>query len=270
MRNCYNRNPNFGLPYIILTAIFFFLQEDECELNFTKLLILSNTLGRKMLVCAFDTLLRNVGFCSLVNFLSNATIQDRIKILLRKGIRMESSLLLRLATFYHHNRPETNKIVPKDLVVTDLDDRILWTLFSNIPTLATEIYAKGRKDIRIAMAKIVILRELMTEDTVFQTSNEEFRVVWENMPVAIETLAKYCQINVNVARVFEQIMCITSDSLCSTGQSKITVSKDPFFYHTIHYCGWLNFRWVPIFVVFVEGPIHKFLYPRISDFLYEL
>ena len=35
------------------------------------------------------------------------------------------------------------------------------------------------------------------------------------------------------------------------------------------YGGWLNFRGVPIFVVFVEVP-HKFKYPRISDFLYEL
>ena len=24
------------------------------------------------------------------------------------------------------------------------------------------------------------------------------------------------------------------------------------------YCGWLNFRGVPIFVVYVEGPIHEF------------
>ena len=35
------------------------------------------------------------------------------------------------------------------------------------------------------------------------------------------------------------------------------------------YCGWLNFRGVPIFVVFVEGAIHEFQYQRISDFLYE-
>ena len=35
-------------------------------------------------------------------------------------------------------------------------------------------------------------------------------------------------------------------------------------------CGWHHFRGVPIFVVFVEGPIHEFLYPRISNFLYEL
>ena len=26
----------------------------------------------------------------------------------------------------------------------------------------------------------------------------------------------------------------------------------------IRYCGWFNFRRVPIFVVFVEGPIHEF------------
>ena len=38
----------------------------------------------------------------------------------------------------------------------------------------------------------------------------------------------------------------------------------------IYYCGWLNFRGVPIFVVFVEGPSHEFQNPRISDFLYEL
>ena len=36
------------------------------------------------------------------------------------------------------------------------------------------------------------------------------------------------------------------------------------------YCGWLNFRGVPIFVVFVEGPIHEFQYQRIDDFSYEL
>ena len=36
------------------------------------------------------------------------------------------------------------------------------------------------------------------------------------------------------------------------------------------YCGWLKFRGVPIFVVFVDGPIHEFQYPRISNFLYEL
>ena len=33
------------------------------------------------------------------------------------------------------------------------------------------------------------------------------------------------------------------------------------------YCGWLNFRGVPIIM---EGPIHEFQYPRIGDFLYEL
>ena len=32
------------------------------------------------------------------------------------------------------------------------------------------------------------------------------------------------------------------------------------------YCGWLNFRGVPIFVVFVEGPIHEFQCQRNSDF----
>ena len=38
----------------------------------------------------------------------------------------------------------------------------------------------------------------------------------------------------------------------------------------IKYCEWLYFRGVPIFVVFVEGPIHEYKYPRIGDFLYEL
>ena len=36
------------------------------------------------------------------------------------------------------------------------------------------------------------------------------------------------------------------------------------------YCGWLKFRGVPIFVVFVEGPNHEFQYPRNGNFLYEL
>ena len=36
------------------------------------------------------------------------------------------------------------------------------------------------------------------------------------------------------------------------------------------YYGWLNFRGVPIFVVFVVGPIHEFQYPQISNFVYEL
>ena len=35
-------------------------------------------------------------------------------------------------------------------------------------------------------------------------------------------------------------------------------------------CEWFNFRGVPIFVVFVEGPIYEFKYPRNSEFLYEL
>ena len=35
-------------------------------------------------------------------------------------------------------------------------------------------------------------------------------------------------------------------------------------------CGWLNFRAVPIFVVFMEGTIHELQFPRISDFLHEL
>ena len=36
------------------------------------------------------------------------------------------------------------------------------------------------------------------------------------------------------------------------------------------YCGWLKFRGVTIFVVFVEGPIHEFQYPRNGNCLYEL
>ena len=36
------------------------------------------------------------------------------------------------------------------------------------------------------------------------------------------------------------------------------------------YSGWLKFRGVPIFVVFMEGPIHEFKYPRNFNFLYEL
>ena len=42
------------------------------------------------------------------------------------------------------------------------------------------------------------------------------------------------------------------------------------FYKNHNYCRWLNFRGAPIFVVFVEGPIHEFEYPWISDFQYEL
>ena len=38
----------------------------------------------------------------------------------------------------------------------------------------------------------------------------------------------------------------------------------------IIYSGWLNFRGVLIFVVFVEGSIHEFQYPRNCNFLYEL
>ena len=33
------------------------------------------------------------------------------------------------------------------------------------------------------------------------------------------------------------------------------------------YYGWLKFRWVPIFVVFLEGPIHELQYQRNSEFL---
>ena len=36
------------------------------------------------------------------------------------------------------------------------------------------------------------------------------------------------------------------------------------------YCGWLKFRGVPIFMVFVEGPIHEFQYQRNGNILYEL
>ena len=36
------------------------------------------------------------------------------------------------------------------------------------------------------------------------------------------------------------------------------------------YCGWLKFRGVPIFVVFVEGAIHEFQYPQNGNFLHEL
>ena len=36
------------------------------------------------------------------------------------------------------------------------------------------------------------------------------------------------------------------------------------------YCGWLKFHGVTIFVVFVEGLIHKFQYSRNGNFLYEL
>ena len=36
------------------------------------------------------------------------------------------------------------------------------------------------------------------------------------------------------------------------------------------YCEWLTFRGVLIFVVFVEGPIHEFQYPRNGNFLYHL
>ena len=36
------------------------------------------------------------------------------------------------------------------------------------------------------------------------------------------------------------------------------------------YCGWLNFRGVPIFLVVLEGSIHEFQYPRNRDILNEL
>ena len=36
------------------------------------------------------------------------------------------------------------------------------------------------------------------------------------------------------------------------------------------YCEWINFRRVPVFTVFVEGPIHKFQHPRNINFLYDL
>ena len=44
----------------------------------------------------------------------------------------------------------------------------------------------------------------------------------------------------------------------------------PVYISSSKYCGWLKFRWVPIFVVFVEGPNHEFQYPRNGNFLYEL
>ena len=37
----------------------------------------------------------------------------------------------------------------------------------------------------------------------------------------------------------------------------------------IAYFEWLNFRGIPIFVIFVEGPMREFQYPRNIDFLYE-
>ena len=37
-----------------------------------------------------------------------------------------------------------------------------------------------------------------------------------------------------------------------------------------NYCGWLKFRGVPIFLVFVEGSNHDFQYLRNGNFLYEL
>ena len=42
------------------------------------------------------------------------------------------------------------------------------------------------------------------------------------------------------------------------------------FVANMFYCGWLNFRGLPIFMVFVEGQIHIFKYPRISDFMQKL
>ena len=48
----------------------------------------------------------------------------------------------------------------------------------------------------------------------------------------------------------------------------ILITEDIFI--LTWYCGWLNFRGVPIYVVFVEGLIHKFQYTWNSDFLYEL
>ena len=38
----------------------------------------------------------------------------------------------------------------------------------------------------------------------------------------------------------------------------------------IIYCGWLQFRGVPISVVFVEGPINEFQYQGNGNFLYDL
>ena len=44
-----------------------------------------------------------------------------------------------------------------------------------------------------------------------------------------------------------------------------------FFIWFFVYCEWLKFRGVPIFVVFMEGPIHEFQYPQNFNFcmLYE-
>ena len=38
----------------------------------------------------------------------------------------------------------------------------------------------------------------------------------------------------------------------------------------LNYCEWLIFRWVQIFVVFVDGPIHEIWCPQKSDFMYKL
>ena len=36
------------------------------------------------------------------------------------------------------------------------------------------------------------------------------------------------------------------------------------------YCGWLNFRGVPIFLVVLEGSIHEFQYPRNSEAFFKV
>ena len=58
---------------------------------------------------------------------------------------------------------------------------------------------------------------------------------------------------------------------CEEPIDALTVQVWLLYHHpNIKYCGWLNFRGVPIFVVFVEGSTHEFQYPRNGDFLYKL
>ena len=56
----------------------------------------------------------------------------------------------------------------------------------------------------------------------------------------------------------------------ATNQIRKNTAAGQFTMVIFWYCGWLNFRWVPIFMVFVEGPNHEFQCQRISDFLNEL
>ena len=60
-----------------------------------------------------------------------------------------------------------------------------------------------------------------------------------------------------------------SDSAPSQARETCSHSETDINSFTI-YCGWLKFHGVPIFVVFVEGHIHKFQYSRNANFLYEL